>query len=55
MDRMPLSPESFFEGTPPHVRAYIEQLHTTIANLHSRMAERSPTSLFFWCFSLCSL
>ena len=33
MDRMPLPPESFFEGTPPHVRAYIEQLHATIDNL----------------------
>jgi transposase len=39
MDRMPLPPESFFEGTPPHVRAYIEQLHATIADLHTRIAE----------------
>jgi transposase len=39
MDRMPLPPESFFEGTPPHVRAYIEQLHATIADLRTRMAE----------------
>ena len=39
MDRMPLPPETFFAGTPFHVRAYIEQLHTTIAELHSRMTE----------------
>jgi transposase len=39
MDRMPLPPETFFAGTPPHVRAYIEQLHTTIADLHTRIAE----------------
>src|SRR5579884_3346991 len=39
MERTPLPPESFFEGTPPHVRAYIEQLHATIADLHRRMAE----------------
>jgi len=39
MDRMPLPPEIFFEGTPPHVRAYIEQLHATITNLHKRIAE----------------
>jgi transposase len=39
MDRMPLPPESFFEGTPPHVRVYIEQLHATIANLQIRLAE----------------
>jgi transposase len=36
---MPLPPDSFFEGTPPHVRAYIEQLHTTIADLHTRIAK----------------
>ena len=36
---MQLPPESFFEGTPPHVRAYIEQLHATIADLQTRMAE----------------
>jgi transposase len=36
---MPLPPESFFEGTPPHVRAYIEQLHATIDDLHTRIAE----------------
>lgn len=36
---MPLPPESFFKGTPPHVRAYIEQLHATIDDLHTRMAE----------------
>ncbi len=36
---MPLPPESFFEGTPAHVRAYIEQLHATIVNLHTRIAE----------------
>ena len=39
MDRMPLPPESFFEGTPPHVRVNIEQLHATIADLHTRIAE----------------
>jgi transposase len=39
MDRRPLPPESFFAGTPPHVRAYIEQLHATIADLHTRIAE----------------
>jgi transposase len=39
MDRMPLPPESFFEGTPPQVRAYIEQLQATIANLQNRLAE----------------
>jgi hypothetical protein len=39
MDRRPLPPESFFEGTPPHVRACIEQLHATIADLHTRIAE----------------
>ena len=39
MHRRPLPPETFFEGTPPHVRAYIEQLHATIADLHTRIAE----------------
>jgi hypothetical protein len=39
MDRILLPPETFFEGTPPHVRAYIEQLHSTIADLHLRIAE----------------
>jgi hypothetical protein len=39
MDRMPLPPEAFFEGTPPQVRAYIEQLHATIDDLYTRMAE----------------
>jgi transposase len=39
MDRMPMPPETFFEGTPLHVRAYIEQLRDTIADLHSRIAE----------------
>jgi transposase len=39
MDRMPLSLETFFEGTPPHVRAYLEQLHATFADLHTRIAE----------------
>src|SRR5689334_5284203 len=29
MERMPLPPETFFEGTPPHVRVYIEQLHAS--------------------------
>ena len=36
MDRMPLPPETFFEGTPPHVRAYIERLHTRIAEFESK-------------------
>jgi transposase len=31
--------EAFFEGTSPHVRAYIEQLHATIADLQTRIAE----------------
>jgi hypothetical protein len=39
MDQMPRPPETFFEGTPPHVRAYIEQLHATLADLHTRIAE----------------
>ena len=39
MDKMPLPSETFFEGTPPPVRAYIEQLHATIANLQSRIGE----------------
>ena len=39
MDRMPLPPESFFEGTPHHIRTDIEQLHATIADLHTRIAE----------------
>ena len=39
MARRLLPPETFFEGTPPHVRAYIEQLHATIADLHTRIAE----------------
>src|SRR6516165_5365827 len=39
MDRMLLPPETFFAGTPAHVRAYIEQLHATIVNLHTRIAE----------------
>jgi transposase len=39
MDRMPLPPESFFEGTPPHVRVYIEHLHATIADLLARITE----------------
>ena len=34
MDRLPRPPESFFEGTPPHVRAYIEQLHALIDHLY---------------------
>ena len=39
MDRRTLPSESFFAGTPPHVRAYIEQLHATIDDLHTRMRE----------------
>jgi hypothetical protein len=39
MDRMSLPPETFFEGTPAHVRAYIEQLHAIIADLHTRIAQ----------------
>jgi transposase len=39
MDRTPSPPDSFFEGTPPHVRAYIEQLHATIDDLQTRMVE----------------
>jgi transposase len=39
MDRTPLPPETFFAGTPAHVRAYIEQLHATIADLQTRIAE----------------
>jgi hypothetical protein len=39
MDRMQRPPETFFAGTPPHVRAHIEQLHATIAHLHARIAE----------------
>ena len=39
MDRLPRPPEAFFEGTPPHVRAYIEQLHAYIEQLEARVAE----------------
>jgi hypothetical protein len=39
MDSRPLPPETFFAGTPPHVRVYIEQLHATIADLNSRITE----------------
>jgi transposase len=39
MDWMQLPPEAFFKGTPPHVRAYIEQLHATIGDLHTQIAE----------------
>jgi transposase len=39
MDRLPRPPEAFFEGTPPHVRAYIEQLHAYIEKLEARVAE----------------
>jgi transposase len=39
MVRVQLPPGTFFAGTPPHVRAYIEQLHATINDLHTRMAE----------------
>lgn len=35
MERLPRPPESFFEGTPPHVRAYIDQLHAVIDHLYS--------------------
>jgi transposase len=37
MDRMPRPPEAFFEGTPPHVRAYIEQLHAHVDRLHAHV------------------
>ncbi len=30
--------EALFEGTPPHVRAYIEQLRATIADLLGKRA-----------------
>jgi len=36
---MPLPPETFFEATPAHVRAYIQQLHAIIADLQTRIAE----------------
>jgi transposase len=39
MDRMPRPPEAFFEGTPPHVRAYIGQLYAYIQKLEARIAE----------------
>ena len=39
MGRMPRPPEAFFEGTPPHVRAYIEQLHAYVEKLEARVAE----------------
>jgi transposase len=39
MDRIPQPPEAFFEGTPPHVRLYIEQLHAQVAALQQRIAE----------------
>lgn len=43
MERLPRPPESFFEGTPPHVRAYIDQLHDYIdrsfAAFEARIAE----------------
>ena len=34
MDRLPRPPESFIDGTPPHVRAYVEQLHSLIDYLY---------------------
>jgi transposase len=37
MDRMPRPPDAFFEGTPPHVRAYLKQLHAHIDRLHARV------------------
>lgn len=39
MDRIPRPLEVFFEGTPPPVRAYIEQLHDTLDRLHRRIEE----------------
>src|ERR1700722_16726634 len=39
MDRVPRPPEAFFEGTPPHVRAYIGQLYAYIQKLEARIAE----------------
>src|ERR1700676_3655897 len=38
MDRMPQPPEAFFEGTPPQVRAYVEQLHAHVEKLQARIA-----------------
>lgn len=35
MDRLPRPPESFLQGTPPYVRASIEQLHALIDHLYS--------------------
>ena len=43
MDRLPRPPESFFDGTPPHVRAYIDKLHGYIDQLHVRI-EQSRSS-----------
>ena len=39
MERLPRPPESFFDGTPPHVRAYIDQLHSYIDQLHLRIEQ----------------
>ena len=39
MGTIPQPPASFFEGTPPHVRAYIAQVHTQMLNLEKRIAE----------------
>lgn len=36
---MPRPPEAFFEGTPPHVRAYIGQLYAYIQKLEARIVE----------------
>lgn len=51
MDRLPRPAESFFDGTPPLVRAYIEQLHaildrheTRIADLETRLNRNSKNS-----------
>ncbi len=38
MDRRPLPPKTFFAGIPSHVRAYIEKVHATLADLYMRIA-----------------
>ena len=36
---MPRPPDAFFTGTPPHVRAYIEQLQAYVEKLQARIAD----------------